>query len=477
MGWGGACDGTGPCVVELSEARTVTATFERTSLTLQVIGTASGVIREPALGLQCSTNCSAPLDNGTLVTLTATPDGDGQFDGWSGDCAGTGPCELTVLGPRSVTATFRPPAEPVSNYQSATLVLGQQGFSGFAQNLGGESLASMSGPRACASDGTRLWVADADNARVLQWDAPPTQNFEAARLVLGQASATSSVFDQASQTLISDRSSGLFTYGPGVGSVDSENSRILIWDPIPTVASAPASAVIGQPTFGAQTPATTASAFDNPYSARVQSGYLFVADTLNHRVLIYNTVPVGSGRFAADVVLGQSSFTSATALSPPNAASMNRPFDVFYDPVSDRLFVADTFNHRVLVWVGVPATSAPADYVLGQASSTSNAAVTPPTASTMRSPRGVLVAHGSLFVADADNNRVLVWTPVPTSGSPEGAPAPPATRVLGQPDLTTGVGQPVDDASLVPWGMCVSGRALYVVDNLRNRVLRFDLSP
>jgi beta-lactam-binding protein with PASTA domain len=40
------------------------------------------------------------------VTLTATPGRKSRFAGWSGDCAGTGACVLSMTGNHSVTATF-----------------------------------------------------------------------------------------------------------------------------------------------------------------------------------------------------------------------------------------------------------------------------------------------------------------------------------------------------------------------------------
>jgi hypothetical protein len=42
------------------------------------------------------------------VTLAATPDGDSVFAGWSGACAGMGPCAVTLDQARAVTATFLP---------------------------------------------------------------------------------------------------------------------------------------------------------------------------------------------------------------------------------------------------------------------------------------------------------------------------------------------------------------------------------
>ena len=46
---------------------------------------------------------------GTVVTLTAAPDGDSAFAGWSGACSGTAPtCKVTINSNTSVTGTFGP---------------------------------------------------------------------------------------------------------------------------------------------------------------------------------------------------------------------------------------------------------------------------------------------------------------------------------------------------------------------------------
>jgi uncharacterized repeat protein (TIGR01451 family)/uncharacterized repeat protein (TIGR02543 family) len=51
--------------------------------------------------------CNDDYDNGTLVTLTATPATGYTFTGWSGDCSGSSTtCEVTMDQARDVTATF-----------------------------------------------------------------------------------------------------------------------------------------------------------------------------------------------------------------------------------------------------------------------------------------------------------------------------------------------------------------------------------
>ena len=111
-GWSGACQGTGACVVTMTEARAVTATFAliRRQLVVTMAGEGTGTVTSSAAGIDCPSSCSADFDHGTIVSLTATPGGTNMtFTGWSGDCTGTGTCTVTMDRARFVTATIVPP--------------------------------------------------------------------------------------------------------------------------------------------------------------------------------------------------------------------------------------------------------------------------------------------------------------------------------------------------------------------------------
>jgi hypothetical protein len=107
-GWSGACSGTGPCAVTMDAAKSVTATFTTIQYALSVskTGTGGGTVASSPAGITCGATCSALFDTGTVVTLTATPDGASTFAGWSGACTGTGSCIVTMDAAKAVTATF-----------------------------------------------------------------------------------------------------------------------------------------------------------------------------------------------------------------------------------------------------------------------------------------------------------------------------------------------------------------------------------
>ena len=100
--------------------------------------------------------------------------------------------------------------------------------------------------------------------------------------------------------------------GVHVVVADTDHNRVLIWNRIPTSNNAPADVVVGQQTFNtASVPGNTpnAKSMRGPQGVWIQNGRLYVADTQNNRVLIFNRIPTSNG-VAADVVLGQPDFTT-----------------------------------------------------------------------------------------------------------------------------------------------------------------------
>jgi len=109
-GWSGACTGAGACVVTMTQARSVSATFAPiiTTLTISRGGAGSGTITSSPAGITCGADCSEPYAAGTGVTLTATPAAGSSFGGWSGGgCGAATTCTLTMGATAlTVTATF-----------------------------------------------------------------------------------------------------------------------------------------------------------------------------------------------------------------------------------------------------------------------------------------------------------------------------------------------------------------------------------
>jgi hypothetical protein len=76
------------------------------SYTLSVAKQGNGSGTVAGNGIACGPTCSVELAVGTPVVLTATADVGSVFNGWSGDCTGTGLCETTMDGIKNVSANF-----------------------------------------------------------------------------------------------------------------------------------------------------------------------------------------------------------------------------------------------------------------------------------------------------------------------------------------------------------------------------------
>jgi uncharacterized repeat protein (TIGR02543 family) len=67
----------------------------------------SGTVTTTDSLINCGSTCSRSYQEGTFVTLTASPSSGSYFVGWSGACSGTTPsCGISMTQNRNVTATF-----------------------------------------------------------------------------------------------------------------------------------------------------------------------------------------------------------------------------------------------------------------------------------------------------------------------------------------------------------------------------------
>lgn len=102
-----------------------------------------------------------------------------------------------------------------------------------------------------------------------------------------------------------------------------------------------------------------AKLFNHPNGIATDGERFYVCDTWNHRVLVYNTAPDENS--VPDIVLGQKDFDSAGVGC--GLDQMNWPIGVATD--GTHLYVTDTRNHRVLVWNTLPMENGQAaDFVL-----------------------------------------------------------------------------------------------------------------
>jgi hypothetical protein len=89
----------------LAQAASICST-PMVNLIVSSAGTGAGAVTSSPAGIDCGLACAEALDQGTAVTLTATPALSSTFAGWSGACNGLATCDLTLSQSTQVTATF-----------------------------------------------------------------------------------------------------------------------------------------------------------------------------------------------------------------------------------------------------------------------------------------------------------------------------------------------------------------------------------
>jgi hypothetical protein len=109
-GWTGACTGTGTCIVAMTAARAVIATFNLapTQYVLSVTVQGQGSVSSSPAGIACGSDCSESYTAATQVVLSASPAAGFDLVGFDGcDTTSGATCTVAMSAARNVTATFR----------------------------------------------------------------------------------------------------------------------------------------------------------------------------------------------------------------------------------------------------------------------------------------------------------------------------------------------------------------------------------
>jgi Divergent InlB B-repeat domain len=144
-------DVEGKCLVTMSAARTVTATFNlvKYQLTVQKLGSGTGTVTSAPSGISCGATCQAPYSHGTSVTLSGAPGLHSEAVKWAGcdEIVEGTKCKVTMGAAREVSATFN--LEP--QYVEFTVTLRIKG-------TGKGSVESIPSGISCPGDCSQTYV-------------------------------------------------------------------------------------------------------------------------------------------------------------------------------------------------------------------------------------------------------------------------------------------------------------------------------
>jgi len=423
----------------------------------------------PASSGTCNTGFYPP---GVAVTLKATSNSGYVFSKWSGASTSTSATLVftTTAAASTLTASF-------AQCYSLTLTSLNPSFGSIFSPSPSSSVGCTPGTFLA---GALVSVTAAPNLYyvLVQWGGVASGTSQTVSFTMPAGSATVQASFKQRDFVYGQLAFTLSTSGWGPSSFrspfglaispsnelfvsDVTNNRVMVYP----FGSLTPSRVIGQADFSSKEvnrgqPSCAANTLSGPAGVAIDaSGAVWVVDRSNNRVLYF-----APGASTATRVYGQlGSFTTATN-SPRNANSLSLPASVALG--DGGVFIADTFNNRVLYY---PGTSITPTRVYGQPDFMTAASSGGATGMSM--PRSVAVdSTGGLYVSDFENNRILFFAQGKTSSA----------RVIGQADLSgsspnRGLAAPTAVSLSSPQNILLRPDGLYVCDSANKRVLRYPL--
>ncbi len=235
---------------------------------------------------------------------------------------------------------------------------------------------------------------------------------QGAEIVLGELG-----FNKSGGPLLFNHPKGIATDGTVLMMADGNNNRVFLWDELPSSNTEP-SIVFGQESFDTNNSGESETGLKWPADVAVGGGKYVIADTYNHRIMIWNEIPQSNG-MAPDLILTSGEYDS-TPTSEPSVDRFAWPWGVWTD--GEKLIVTSTssgaadgdirFGGWVLIWNTFPVSpNQPADIVLSADQK-------------MGTPRSI-TTDGQNFLIIGDHNAEeqssqtgnWLWTTFPTGSS------------------------------------------------------------
>lgn len=361
----------------------------------------------------------------------------------------------------------------IGDGENAVNVLGQPDF---ITSTAGSALNQMSFPQDIAYDGVndRLFVVNFNNGEIFVHDTSAIVDGQAALdkfgssdLTFGGVGGEAIEYDSVNQRIYVSH---------------TNKNRVLVYDVSTITTDENAVNVLGQPDFVSAVASVSQTELNGPERLFFQGSQnkLYVVDGINNRIVVFDVTSITDGEAEVDVIgqytNGVPDFNTSDAYdSSPSAVGFGYPTSVALDANGHRLFVADYFNNRVLVF-NLDSQNNPidgaADFVLGQPNLTSG--LSGLNNSSFSQPRGLSFDETTqrLYVTDSGNNRIMVFD-VTTITNGEAA-----VNELGQIDFNSNITDLTQTNFFGPFdtALDIGGQRLFVLDNGNRRIMVFDVS-
>ena len=294
---------------------------------------------------------------------------------------------------------------PTSWNQPADFVIGQGNFS---TRTGARSQSQLNAPRGICSAGGKLWVPDHNNRRVMVFDLPITTNSPNASGVLGQTSWTANTV--GTEKFRVNQAMRCFYDGTKFYVVDRTYDRVLIWNTLPVMTSVsdnpPADVRIGTDT-GNQ---ITQNQFFDPHGVYSDGSKLYVADSNNHRVMVFDPIPTSDDVNASFHLGGNANWVTRTA--PASGTGLNYPVDITGDGTGG-IYVLDRGNGRIMKFNNPNMTNETADKMYGKDSFVAATEAYNNSISLSSDTRGLLLIDNRLFFGDVQHSKIMGFPVAP----------------------------------------------------------------
>lgn len=180
--------------------------FAKFTVTVTTTGAGSGTVASADRRLNCPSLCSAEIEEGFSLVLTATPSSGSRFAGWTdAACGSASPSTVIVTGPLTCGARFE-----VTSVEPATGFWYDPARSGMGFGIERSGARMMISGYLYRADGTPLWFIAAGNYDGLAMTAP-MQTFQGGPMLGGDA--------KAGMTLVPNGTVNLRFTGPTRGMI------------------------------------------------------------------------------------------------------------------------------------------------------------------------------------------------------------------------------------------------------------------